>query len=86
MFGGLHIEIAALRTIGDWLQDSGWVNALCQSNVASAGTADSFLMSSHVTRTRHAFSSMPLVAETNCRPFLIVERRLHGKHGPSLMR
>ncbi|KAH3847815.1 hypothetical protein DPMN_090147 [Dreissena polymorpha] len=27
MFGGLHIEIAALRTIGDWLQDSGWVNA-----------------------------------------------------------
>ncbi|KAH3786320.1 hypothetical protein DPMN_164426 [Dreissena polymorpha] len=28
MFGCLHIEIAALRTIGDWLQDSGWVNAL----------------------------------------------------------
>jgi len=21
MFGGLHIEIAALRTIGDWLQE-----------------------------------------------------------------
>ena len=54
MLGGLHIEIAALRTIGDWLQDSGWVNALSQSNVASAGTADSFLKSSHVTRTRHA--------------------------------
>ncbi|KAH3822151.1 hypothetical protein DPMN_123922 [Dreissena polymorpha] len=40
MFGGLHIEIPALRTIGDWLQDSGWVNALSQSNVASFGTAD----------------------------------------------
>ncbi|KAH3854828.1 hypothetical protein DPMN_097379 [Dreissena polymorpha] len=34
MFCGLHIEIAALIIIGNWLQDSGWVNALSQSNVA----------------------------------------------------
>ncbi|KAH3798968.1 hypothetical protein DPMN_152572 [Dreissena polymorpha] len=47
MFGCIYIEIAALRTIGDWLHDSGWVNALSQSNVASAGTADSFLKSLH---------------------------------------
>ena len=54
MFGGLHIELAALRTIGDWFEDYGWTSALCQANVASAGTADSFLKASHITRTRHA--------------------------------
>ena len=50
----MYVEIAAMRTIGDCIQDSGWVNALSQSNVASAGTAESFLKSSHVSRTRHA--------------------------------
>ena len=38
----------------DWLEDSGWVEALVQAKVASAGIADSFLKASHVTRTRHA--------------------------------
>ena len=52
--GGLHIEIAALTMVGDWLKDSGWVEALVQAEIASAGTADSFLKASHVTRTRHA--------------------------------
>ena len=51
MFSGLYIGIAALRTFGDWLKI---VNALSQSNVPSAGTAESFLKASHVTRTRHA--------------------------------
>ena len=27
MFGGLHIDMAALKTQGDWLQGSGWVHA-----------------------------------------------------------
>ena len=26
--GGLHIEMAGLKVIGDWLEDSGWVQAL----------------------------------------------------------
>ncbi|VDI23211.1 Hypothetical predicted protein [Mytilus galloprovincialis] len=54
LFGGLHIEIAALRTIGDWLDNSGWTSALSQANIASSGTAASFLTASHVSRTRHA--------------------------------
>ena len=28
MFGGLHIEMTALKTIGDWLESSGWAEAL----------------------------------------------------------
>ncbi len=39
LFGGLHIELAALKV---------------QTGVASAGTADSFFSASHITRTRRA--------------------------------
>lgn len=28
VYNGLHIELAALKTIGDWLEDSGWINAV----------------------------------------------------------
>ena len=49
LFGGLHIEMAALKTLGDWLQGSGWVQALVQAEITSAGTADSFLRASHVS-------------------------------------
>ena len=43
MFGGLHIEMAALKTLGDWLRGSGWVKALVQAEIATPGTAESFL-------------------------------------------
>ena len=54
MFGGIHIEMTALRTIGDWLEESGWTSALVEAGIASPDTADSFLKASHLTRTRHA--------------------------------
>lgn len=43
-----------LQLLGDWLEDSGWTNALVQAEIASPGTADSFIYASHVTKTRHA--------------------------------
>ena len=46
--------MTALKVLGDWLEDTGWVEALVQAKVASAGTADSFLKAFHITRTRHA--------------------------------
>ena len=54
MFGGLHIEMAFLKAIGGWLEESGWTAALTEANVASAGTADSFLKAASVARTRRA--------------------------------
>lgn len=54
MFGGLHIEMALFRTIDDWLKDSGWDRALVQAGITTAGTAESHLKASHLTRTRHA--------------------------------
>lgn len=54
MLGGLHVEMALWKTVGDYLDCSGWTNALTQAGIASSGTAESFLSCSHVTRTRHA--------------------------------
>ena len=54
MFGGLHIELASMRSIGTLLQDSGWTSTICESNVASSGTAESLLTASSITRTRQA--------------------------------
>jgi len=46
--------LAIWKTFGDYLNGSGWTNALVQVGIASSGTADSFLKVSHLTRTRHA--------------------------------
>ena len=54
MFGGLHVEMAALRSIGTLLRDSGWTSAIVEAEVASSGTAESYLSASSVTRTRQA--------------------------------
>ena len=54
MFGGLHIEMVALKMLGYWLQGSSWVNALGQAQITMPGTANSFLRASHVVHTRRA--------------------------------
>lgn len=51
MLGGLHIEMATFRILGDWLEDSGWI---INANIAGSGVADSFLKMSDLKRTRHA--------------------------------
>jgi hypothetical protein len=54
MFGGLHIEMAILKVLGEWLTESGWTTALSPAKITTPGTADSFLKASHVKHTRHA--------------------------------
>ena len=74
MFGGLHIEMAMWKTFGDFLEGSGWTNALAQAGVASSGTADAFLKASHLTRTRHAHQVTALtLAKLQAVAFLQVE-------------
>jgi len=72
VFGGLHIEMAAL---GNWLQGSRWVQALVQAENTSAGTgtADSFLQASHVSRTRRAHQVTAAALST-------LQRRAHDHH------
>ena len=47
MFGGLHIEVAAFKTIGDLLDNSGWTGPLVRASVATPGTASRFISSQH---------------------------------------
>ena len=54
MMGPLHIEMAALKTLGNWLEDSGWCSALVEAGISSPGTVQSFIHASHISRTRSA--------------------------------
>jgi hypothetical protein len=54
MLGGLHTEMALWNTLGDLLDGCGWTAALTEADIASSGTAASFLRAAHLTRTRHA--------------------------------
>lgn len=63
MFGGLHLEKALWTVLGDVLEASGWIDALTESGIATAGTAQSFLTVSHITRTRHAHQVSALALE-----------------------
>lgn len=46
-------DIVYLQVLGDWVDGSGWISALVQANIASTGTADSFISVRHVTKTRN---------------------------------
>jgi hypothetical protein len=39
---GLHIEMAALKTVGDLMEVSGWTGTLVQAGITTPGTAYSF--------------------------------------------
>jgi len=57
MLGGLHTEMASLKTAGDWLQGSGWTQALVLAEIATAGKAESFLQAAHVGWTHQVCTS-----------------------------
>ena len=54
MFGGLHVEMAAIEAISQWLDGSGWCDALVQAKVTTQGVAESLLSANHVKRARYA--------------------------------
>ena len=51
------------EVLGDWLEDGGWTSALVQANIASTGTADSFIKASHVAKMH---IKLPLQVSTLC--------------------
>ena len=54
IFGALHIEMVAFKALGELLDGSGWVSALVNADIATPGTAESFLKAGHLARTRRA--------------------------------
>ena len=53
MMGALHIEMATLNMLGDWLEGSGWVEVLIEAQIHSPGRAESVLSGTHVKRSRY---------------------------------
>ena len=43
MFLGLHMGMAVLKTLSDWLQGIGWVEVLVQAGIVTGDTANLFL-------------------------------------------
>ena len=52
--GPLHVEMAYMSAIGDWVDGSGWLEAFEKANISTTGRIESFLRGSKVKRTRYA--------------------------------
>lgn len=76
MFGGLHIDMAAFKLLGDLLKGSGWVTALSEADVASLGTAKSFLTVSNLAKTRQAHQI------TACCLYNLIKKAYQNAHEP----
>ena len=46
MIGPLHIEMAFLNAINDWLEGSGWVTIIDRVGMTTVGRIDNFLSGS----------------------------------------
>ena len=60
MFDSLHIKMAALKTLEDWVDGSGWLQKLVQPEMTTPGTADSFLRAAPVTTQGKLTKSLQL--------------------------
>lgn len=55
---------ALWNAVGDLLEGAGWIEALIDSEIATPGTAESFLKATHITRTRHSHQVSLLALHT----------------------
>ena len=52
--GGLHIEMALLKAVGDLLDGSGWTTVMASADVTTEGRADSLQKGSQTSRAQWA--------------------------------
>jgi hypothetical protein len=52
MLGGMHIEKMLWTCVGDWLEGSGWITLIINSEIATPGSAQSMQKATHICRTR----------------------------------
>jgi hypothetical protein len=58
--GGLHIEMAALQILGDWLEDSGWTSSMAEANIASSGMVNSFIKCTRLISEKKRYNKILL--------------------------
>ncbi len=92
MFGGLHIEKALSKTLGDMLELFGWMVAQTEAAVTTSGTAHLYLCAPHITCTRHTHQVTVLAlsylqrkpynkafADSHAKPFEIWHQKMTKK-------
>lgn len=70
LLGGLHIELATLRTVGQWLDGSGWTDVLVEADVTTSGRAESIIKATHIVRSRYAHEVLLAFKKANFFAFL----------------
>ena len=53
LMGGLHLEMAVIKILGQWLDGSDWAHALAESGVTTPGRAHEAVKGGNVTRARY---------------------------------
>ena len=53
MLGPLHIEMAFMSAIGDWVKGSGWPDIFNRAKLSTVGRVENFLVGNKVKRTRY---------------------------------
>jgi len=79
LMGGLHIEMALLSVLGDWLEGSGWKVMLSNADVTTEGRADSLQRGSDTARAQWAHQ-VSAAAFSPCKPKRILHIRKQQKH------
>ena len=64
MLGSLHIEMAFMSAIGDWVKESGWTDIFNRAKISTVGRVESFSAGNKVKRTRYAHQ-VPLASLTS---------------------
>lgn len=54
MMGGLHVEMALLKVIGDFLEGSGWTSVMTSEGVTTEGRAENLQKCSQTSRSQWA--------------------------------
>ena len=57
-WGGLHIEMAMLKVIGIWLDESGWSCVMTSANVTTEERVAGFMKGAHISRGQCAHQVM----------------------------
>lgn len=52
IFGGLHIEMTMIKTIGDYIADSGWTTALLNAGIFTKGKIDNVIHAGHIKQAQ----------------------------------
>ena len=78
LFGGLHIELTLYKMPGSLARGKWLGRSHSGTKLASAGVAESFLKSSHISRTRHAHQV------TACTLYILMNNAYqdHVSHNP----